>query len=45
MRESEKDKDAMNKELVGPYETYISKLYSIIAVLVLFFIISIIRKM
>ena len=35
------DMDAVHKELVGPTEIYISKLYSIIAVLALFFIISI----
>ena len=35
------DMDAVHKEQVGPTEIYISKLYSIIAVLALFFIISI----
>ena len=39
------DMDAVHKKQVGPTEIYISKLYSIIAVLALFFIISIIRNM
>ena len=39
------DMDAVHKEQVGPTEIYIAKLYSIIAVLALFFIISIIRNM
>ena len=39
------DMDAVHKEQVGPTEIYISKLYSIIAVLALFFLISLIRTM
>lgn len=42
---STEDMDVIQKERVGPTEIYITKLYSIIAVLALFFIISIIRNM
>ena len=38
------DMDALKKELVGPTEIYITKLYTVIAVLALLFIILLLRK-